>query len=301
MSPRQIHFLLLTSAVLVITSHQYLTALRLQHTPPPQTNPTSILKHCYILTLNASLKPRTLSPGLTCYPFLAERFNEQQFALVAPIAQQKLLYPEKQTMASDLTNNNSVSIYFNHARMWKKVASGRDSVLLLEDDAILSLQSVRIINEILKAMKHEDNFILKLLNIGHITNPISIGVSAQQFALKWWEIWYTLPGYTVSRCTCRPWVRTACAAAYIMDASAAKSLLQHSLPMSKHVDAYMHEQGCVFKHVNFSAIDPPLVALSGRPTLHKHQVKFLQHLFLHMNEIIDNILNQDCSNTSLIW
>ena len=91
MSPRQIHFLLLTSAVLVITSHQYLTALRLQHTLPPKTNPTSILKHCYILTLNASLKPRTLSPGLTCHPFLAERFNEQQFALVAPIAQQKLL------------------------------------------------------------------------------------------------------------------------------------------------------------------------------------------------------------------
>ena len=110
MSPRQIHFLLLTSAVLVITSRQYLTALRLQHTHTPKTNPTSILKHCYILTLNASLKPRTLSPGLNCYPFLPERFNEQQFALVAPIAQQQLLYPEKQTMASDLTNNNSVSL-----------------------------------------------------------------------------------------------------------------------------------------------------------------------------------------------
>ena len=63
--------------------------------------------------------------------------------------------------------------------MWRKVAHGQDLVLLLEDDAILSLEAVRIMNDVLTAMRNEQNFILKLLNIGHVTNPMSIGVSAQ--------------------------------------------------------------------------------------------------------------------------
>ena len=295
MSPRQIHFLLLTSAALVITSHQYLTALRLQHTPPPQTNPTSILKHCYILTLNASLKPRTLSPGLTCYPFLAERFNEQQFALVAPIAQQKLLYPEKQTMASDLTNNNSVSISVNHARMWKEVSKLSHPTLLLEDDAVVPSQNVHILHDIVTNLEHKNNYVVKVGETPHILGRFTSW--ATPLALTEWKLLFDIHGHKSYQCVCRPWFQTSNTAAYILSPTAAKHLLQHHSPMSDHVDVYVHKQGCIFQHIDFILINPAITFLSHRTSTHQHEESWFTRQKLLVRELIYNLKNDMCTKT----
>ena len=285
--------------VVIFSLHHYLLGLRLYKPTKNKAVPKSILKNCLFLTMNASDAPRKITADLTCQPFLSETFNDEQFALVAPAAKENLFHPENQMYASDLTNNNSVSIYFNHVRLWKQVARWDTIVLLLEDDAEFNEDAIKIIDEALVMMKKEKNFVLKLINIGHITNPLSIGMGIQQFALRWWQPWYDVQGYTISRCTCRPSIRTACAAGYLMDGEAARSFLQHSFPISKHVDAFMHEQGCVSRTINFSAIDPPLISFSNRPTLHKHSVNFLKHISLHINEIMKNVAEEDCSNKTI--
>ena len=76
-------------------------------------NATSIIQRCYILTLNSSLQPLHVAPGLLCRPFLGEPFNQRQFAMLSATAQRKLKYPSLQMLASELTNDNSVSIFFN--------------------------------------------------------------------------------------------------------------------------------------------------------------------------------------------
>ena len=133
------------------------------------------LRHCWVLTLNKSLQPHTIAPDLTCQPFLAQQFNAEQFAMLSPLARDKLIHPEKQTMASDLTNNNSVSIFANHVRMWKAAAALPEPILILEDDAVLHTNAghtLQIIMHELINVRLMRNLVLKLSS----TTPSFLGI-----------------------------------------------------------------------------------------------------------------------------
>ena len=266
------------------------------HSHVPAAAPNAIipeLKHCLVLTLNDSMKPVSFGSGLVCRPFLGQKFDEQQWALVSDAAKIKLIEPDRQTMASDLTNNQSVSIFANHAAVWRQVVALREKALILEDDAVLTYGNVDSLNEMLHLMRHEHNFVLKLWNSAQLTNPRILSVWVSNWLLQWWKQWYRVSGYTAMLCVCDNAIRTAGAAAYVLDWLAAESLLRHHLPLAQHVDAYMHMMGCAEKKLNFSVITPPMAALSGRATQHKVQATW--NLWQrHVNEIRNNLRTMDC-------
>lgn len=291
-------FLVVLFVFTIVTVYQFLIDARLHSISSSKPTENSILKSCYILTLNASLEPQSLSRGLTCYPFLAERFNMEQFAMVDPLAKQKLLYPEKQTMASDLTNNNTVSISVNHARMWEKVSKLSNPALILEDDAVVPSQNVHILHDLVSKLKDRHNYVAKIGQTPHIlftftSWPIN---TITQLALMEWNFLFDIHRHKTYHCVCRPWFQMSNTAAYILTPTAAKNLLQRHKPMSEHVDVYIHKQGCISRNVDFFLTHPPITFLSDRASTHKHEKSWLIRHRLLLQELIYNLKNDMCTN-----
>lgn len=91
---------------------------------------------CLVLTLNASnLDPSTAG----CTPFIGRSFSEQDLDFVSTEARTKLANPSLLQRASDLTNNASVNIYMNHARIWELIAEKHQVALVLEEDAVIPI------------------------------------------------------------------------------------------------------------------------------------------------------------------
>lgn len=260
-------------------------------------DPLFPLRHCLVLTLNASLQPRTISSDLTCQPFLAQRFNAEQFAMLTPLAREKLIHPEKQTMASDLTNNNSVSIFANHARMWKAAAALSEPTLILEDDAIVDAPDLQILNRIIDNIinvQHRHNFVLKLA----YTTPHWLGVHnyvITHLALKEWTQLSHIKPHTLFQCKCRTWWQTASSAAYIITPQAARNLLKYHLPMSEHVDVFIHKQGCISKNIDFILAYPAVILMSGRASTHNHETDWMTRNTLLFYEFMHNIKHDTCN------
>ena len=162
-------------------------------------------------------------------------------------------------MASDLTNNQSVSIFANHAAMWAKVAVTQQTSLILEDDAILTSNAVPVLHDLVRKMRHEHNYILKLWNSAQFTKPEMLSTWISTWLLEWWKPWYNVGGYTAMLCVCENVVRTASTAAYVLDAQAARTMLYFSESIFQHVDAYMHRLGCIDKQLNFSVLSYQLL------------------------------------------
>ena len=118
---------------------------------------------CIVLTVNASerVDPR-------CSRFLGSRFREEEFEFVSADAQLELQRPELQEHASDLSNNDSVSIFMNHMRVWSLVSASADDtpVLVLEDDTVLPPRLGWTLGVLLERLREDNvsNYIVKLHN-----------------------------------------------------------------------------------------------------------------------------------------
>ena len=254
------------------------------------------LRHCWVLTLNTSLQPHTIAPDLTCQPFLAQQFNAEQFAMLSPLARDKLIHPEKQTMASDLTNNNSVSIFANHVRMWKAAAALPEPILILEDDAVLHTNAghtLQIIMHELINVRLMRNLVLKLSS----TTPSFLGIHnpiITHLAFNEWKLLMHTKKQWLYECMCRTWWQTSGLIAYVITPQAAHNLVRHHMPVTEHVDVFIHKQGCIAKNIQFILAYPGLARQSGRPSTHQHEANWLNRKVLLFRELQHNIKSDSC-------
>ena len=231
---------------------------------------------CLVLTLNASAHP---SAG-ACTTFTGSRFNEKELDALSAGARAKLAHPYLLQRSSDLTNNASVNIYMNHARMWTHIAEHWDAALVLEDDAVVPENAGVVLQALISEMQRHNasNYVVKLHDL---STPYS----------EWPEV-YDVGGHSVRRCMCRTKVNSAGTAAYVVDRAAAQTLLRHAYPASMHVDMYMHEMGCVHHKINLHGMSPTLTHLSNRPSTHMSGSP--QRSYLLLKELIENILYAEC-------
>jgi hypothetical protein len=236
---------------------------------------------CIVLTLDASARV-----DARCTRFVGTRFRAEEFGLVSAEAQRKLRRPELQERASELSNNASVSIFLNHMRVWRLVSASADDapVLVLEDDAVLPPQLGRTLGALLARLRADNasNYVVKL----HELKPA--------WTLHEWATAYRVGRHEVRRCTCRPSHNSASTAAYLLDRRAAGVLLQGALPLSVHVDVYVHEMGCVRKTTGLYNFLPSLVATSNRPSTHMGTAT-LQRNYLLAVEGLENMLAGECA------
>ncbi len=287
------HMRLCTLALVSTVSLAFLFIQK--NTRPRQTfrNATSIIQRCYILTLNASLQPLRVAPGLLCRPFLGTPFNQRQFAMLSATTQQKLKYPSLQMLASELTNNNSVSIFFNHAQIWSLVQGQRNPVLILEDDAIIKSESVPLLNDLASTLAAGGKSVIKVGETPHAL-PLVFRFLILPLALLEWRSVFSMQEHSVYQCVCRPWFQTSNSAAYIVTPAAAQVLLRYHLPMQEHVDVYMHKQGCVFSNLDFFLVNPPITLLSHRASVHNHEQSWWQRQRLLLLETWQNLRQDTC-------
>ena len=181
------------------------------------------LRHCFVLTTNPLLRSLKIAPGLTCEPFLAELFNARQFDLVSEKGKAKLQNKWLQSQASEFSNNQSVSIFVNHARLWKIMDEMPEDepVLILEDDAIVPTNISRTIDTMLARMMNDrvSNYVVKL---NEHPKPF--------FAFAEWESRYHVGQHKIKTCTCRPSFTTAGTAAYLLDRGAVCACFSPSMP-----------------------------------------------------------------------
>ena len=243
--------------------------------------PQDVALKCVVLTLNATARvdPR-------CTRFLGTRFREEEFELVSADAQRKLRRPELQERASELSNNASVSIFMNHLRVWSLVNASADDapLLVLEDDAVLPPRLGQTLEVLLERLRAENvsNYIVKL----HDTKP--------SWTFYEWTKAYSVERHEVRRCTCRPSHNSASTAAYLLDRRAAGVILQGAFPLGVHVDAYVHEMGCVLQKTRLYSFQPNLVETSKRPSTHMSTFT-LQRFYLLAVEELENMLAGECT------
>ena len=233
---------------------------------------------CLVLTLNASnLDPSTAG----CTPFIGRSFSDQELDFVSTEARRKLANPSLLQRASDLTNNASVNIYMNHARMWQLIAEKHQVALVLEEDALIPIGFYMVLEVLLSNLVRDNatNYVLKLHE------------SSTSYS-QWREV-YDVAGHRVRTCTCRPSRHSASAAAYLIDRAAAQTLLRHAYPASMHVDVYVHEMGCIRQKIRLYGMKPDLVLMSDRPSTHMNWNSW-QRSYLLWKEKIENVLYSTC-------
>lgn len=232
---------------------------------------------CLVLTSNAS----ALHPSVAgCTQFLGPRFTEKEFANVSAEAREMLARPQLLRSASDLTNNASVNIYMNHARMWAQVAERWDTALVLEDDAVLPPNADEVLAEVLARLRQANasNFVVKLHD-------------SSSTYLQWQHV-CSVTGYDVRRCACRPRQECTSALAYVIDRAAARTLLRHAYPARMQLDVFQYEMGCIEHKIDLYALTPFLAHPSGRPSTHLSDSP--QRMYLRLKRSIQNILDAEC-------
>jgi hypothetical protein len=243
--------------------------------------PRDAVFKCIVLTMNASER---VNPRFT--RFLGTRFREEEFEFVSADAQLELQRPELQEHASDLSNNDSVSIFMNHMRVWSLVSASADDtpVLVLEDDAVLPPRLGRTLGALLERLRADNasNYVVKLHN------------SQRLWTHYEWAKAYRVERHDVRRCTCRPSHNSASNAAYLLDRRAAGVLLRSALPLSVHADVYVHEMGCVRQKMRLYSFQPNLVETSSRPSTYMSTFT-LQRLYLLAVEALENMLAGECT------
>jgi hypothetical protein len=232
---------------------------------------------CLVLTLNAS----ALHPSVgACTTFMGSPFSEKELDDLSADARAKLAHPYLLQRASDLTNNASVNIYMNHARMWTHIAEHWDAALVLEDDAVLPENAGVVLQALISEMQRHNasNYVVKLHDL---STPYS----------EWPEV-YDVGGHSVRRCMCRTKVNSAGTAAYVVDRAAAQTLLRHAYPASMHVDVFIHELGCIHQKIGLHGMSPMLTRISNRPSTHISDS--FQRSYLLLKEKIENMLYAEC-------
>jgi hypothetical protein len=234
---------------------------------------------CLVLTLNAShVDPSTEK----CTPFVAPPFTEPELNFVSPQALTKIQNPGLLETASDLTNNASVNIYMNHARIWKHIAQRWDVALVLEEDIIVPPNADEVITQVLSALRRDNvtNYLVKLM------------ASSTIQSLQWKTVYDLSDRYQLRTCTCQPSIRSSGAAAYLIDRTAALTLLQNAFPASMHVDVFKHHMGCIDNKIRLYQVTPHLMHVNNRPTTHLPHDYHRRYLLL--KEVIVNAIYSIC-------
>lgn len=234
---------------------------------------------CLVLTLNES----NIDPSAKkCKPFVAPSFTEAELDFVAPEARKKILNPALLETASELTNNGSVNIYMNHARIWRHIAKRWDVALVLEEDTIVPSNADEVITQILSVLRRDNvtNYIVKLMDSSNIQS------------LQWKRVYELSDHYQVRTCTCQPSIRSSSSAAYLIDRRAAMTLLKNAFPASIHVDVFKHYMGCIDNKIRLYQVTPHLMHINNRPTTHLPHDYHRRYLLL--KEIITNALSSTC-------
>ena len=179
---------------------------------------------CVVLRSRAR-EPQPLS--MPCHLLYTQPFDDRQWASVTHTARRRLL-TNLNTGLFDLSNNNSINIFHNHARVWQHVVKSGQPTLVLEDDVALRPGAAREIYALVAQIRHTGApFVLKLFN-----NNVG-----------WNEMGWSL-GVDELACVCdSAWVSTGTAAYYLTPDTAA-FLLRHYLPISTHVDVWLWQLAC---------------------------------------------------------
>jgi hypothetical protein len=181
---------------------------------------------CLVLTLNVSnVDPSTRS----CIPFVAPTFTEQELDFVSPSALAKIRNPMLLESASELSNNASVNIYMNHARIWRYIAERWDVALVLEEDAVVPSNSEEVIAQILSSLRRDDvtNFVVKLIDNWHLYSSewrTKLIDNWHLYSSEWRTV-YDLPTHRVLKCNCRPSVHGSCSSSFLIDKAALTLLI----------------------------------------------------------------------------
>jgi len=233
---------------------------------------------CVVLTLNES----NIDPSAKkCTPFVAPPFTNAELDFVAPAAREKILHPHLLSLASDLSNNASVNIYMNHARIWRLVVAHWDVALVLEEDIVVLPHSAEVIAEVLAALRRDNvtNYVVKLIDHFYMHSSD-------------WKLVYELQNHRVLTCSCRPSVYSSCSAAYLIDKAAAQTLLAHAFPASLHVDVFKHHMGCIDNKIKLYQLNPHIMLMNNRPST--HLVHDVHRRFLLVKEVLFNLLHSTC-------
>jgi hypothetical protein len=234
---------------------------------------------CLVLTLNES----NIDPSAKkCTSFVAPSFTEAELDFVAPEARKKILNPALLETASDLTNNGSVNIYMNHARIWRHIVKRWDVALVLEEDTVVPSNTDKVITQILSVLRRDNvtNYIVKLMDSSDIQS------------LQWTPVYALSDHYQVRTCTCQPSIRSSSSAAYLIDRTAAMTLLKNAFPASIHVDVFKHHMGCIDNKIRLYQVTPHLMRVNNRPTTHLPHDYHRRYLLL--KEFITNALYSTC-------
>lgn len=257
----------------------------LEHNYSSVTTTSILLRHCLILTQNASLRRIQLTQHLSCTPFLAESFAEYQFHLVSDQGQAKLRNTWLLHSSADLSNNGSVNIFVNHLKMWKHVVEVLHSpTLILEDDVLLAAPLVPKLEELLQSFQRDSvsNYVVKL------ENHWPVWVKLQ------WLYQYSIHEHTVKKCTCRPHHISSSSAAYVVDTHAAEKLIRNAYPLNMHVDVYQHFMGCVYRLINMYAFSPAVVRAHERPSVHWRDSSSWHRVYLLAVEFVEGVQVGTC-------
>jgi len=217
---------------------------------------------CFIITMNASLSAVRVSQHLTCHPFLGSRTTDQVFRLVSPRVRNNLL-KNTSSWGADFTNNQSVSIAYNHFQLWQRLANqtADADMLIFEDDVLITARAVQLYDKIHRSgLLPQHNFILKLSNRHRMQ---WLGGSELRSV---YEFWLGDRSFTLQQCVCRTRQNFFGSSAYVLDRQAALVLLEHHLPLQVHIDMFMHYVGC--RVSNFFVLDVDVVASTGRLSTH---------------------------------
>ena len=255
---------------------------------------------CFIITLDKEMLPIQLA-DLTCYPVLGERTNDKIFSHVDPTVQHNLL-SGKSERGAHFTNNNSVSIAWNHMMLWRRLADMNETVdmLILEDDCIVTDSVIGLYQSIYKTGVLTDNYILKLVNSNRMK---WLGLSELQFVQTFSspDNFASLANHSVVprttefglyKCVCKTRQNLFNAGAYILDHKAAVALLQRFLPMQLHIDIYMHYVGCKFS--NLFILNQDALLTTGRPSTHQTQLDKSYRIYANFKEQLINVWQSDC-------
>jgi len=242
---------------------------------------------CFILTLNKSLEAVRLKEDIVCHPFVGKIVDADIFSHVDAQVQTDLVRGVS-SRGAHYTNNKSVSIAWNHMLLWQKLVrtDGSQDLLIFEDDALITNNSIDVYREAQKSGILHNNYIIKLVNrlrfkfLGtmELTTLDTLVVKSGSYSLK--------------KFMCSTRQHFFNTGAYVIDRDAALILLDKFVPMRFHVDMYVHYVG--YRFSNLFVVEPDVVALSGRISTHQSPQEHRNRFWAEVKEIVFNIASSDC-------
>jgi len=141
------------------------TGCRVMSGRVPQTPAAHKNVSCFIITLNKSIEAVRLKEGIICHPFLGQTTDADIFSHVDAQVQKDLIWGVW-SRGAHYTNNKSVSIAWNHMRVWQTLVGtdGSQDLLVFIDELVFTNNAVDVYREVQALGVLHSNYILKLIN-----------------------------------------------------------------------------------------------------------------------------------------